>query len=102
MPTKVRKLKKMIRDGKRRIGFITTTPESERDIPVQSVIVRDAYVWKSKSGNWLIRGRDIGLEQLDDMKNGHVVKEEYRRPKQMRRVRDFRIDRILDGSIVSN
>lgn len=89
MPSKVRVLRKMASEN-RVIGFVVHTPGSERGLATQSVVLKNAEVKCTGSGNHIITGRDLQLEAG----RGRINHEDPE-------IRSFRIDRIVNGTITS-
>ena len=89
MPSKVRRLQNLVKEGAT-IGFVAHTPGSERGTGTQSVLLKNAEVKTTKSGQHVITGRDIQLEA----ERGKI---DRKNPT----IRSFRIDRIVNGTIMS-
>ena len=89
MASKVETLKRLT-GYKRAVAFVAHTPGTQRGTSTQSVILKDATVRQTGDGNYVITGRDIQLEA----DRGRI---DHENPV----IRSFRIDRIVNGTIMS-
>ena len=101
MPTIARKIKEAAFKNKR-ISFLVETPTSDSGIPVQSVMMKDFVVKRTRNGSTIVQGRDLAKElQQDVLQNRSVASGQHRRKTQTV-VRSYRVDRIIPRSLISS
>jgi len=83
------------------VCFVSETPTSERGVIIQAVILTDIKVRRSKEGNLLVSGRDAAIEAERDLVAYGRTCESFnrKRAKEDKRWRQFRLDRIVRGTI---
>lgn len=99
---KLDKLRRLCKSG-RKVAFSVYTPSTEQGRLVHSTILRDAVVSRTSHGDYIITGRDIEEELKFDLSNGvqsEKLKSSKRRKKSDLKFRAYRIDRIIDGTIL--
>jgi len=98
MPTKERKLKALCAK-KKRVSFVVETPESEGLYPVQNVILYKPEVRKTKTGKYVVIGINKAREMSRDKIAGIQRLPGQKRRKRERQIRQYRVDRIVNGTI---
>lgn len=99
---KVDRLRKLCKGGKK-VGFIVQTPGTESGRMFHCVTMMQAKVEKTLEGNFIIVGYDVELTLTKMAKSGADISKRvmFSRIKPEYKVyRSYRIDRILDGTIV--
>lgn len=101
--TKVERLKQMAKD-KKRVAFLVKTPTSERGIPVQAVMLKDFDVRKASprnGGHYYVIGRDLQMELIADHEQDRTIAPGAHRRRAETMIRNFRVSRIVDRTIIS-
>jgi hypothetical protein len=99
---KVKRLQNLCKEG-RRVGFLVYTPGTESGRLVHAATMEDATVEKTQEGNYIIKGRDLEEELKADLANGanpETLSVLRKRPDDQKKFRSYRIDRIINGTIV--
>lgn len=98
---KVERLKRLCKEG-RRIGFIVETPGTKSGRPYHSTFLMDAEVKKTEDGEYVITGIDIELSLVASLEANKKASKRAVITKKMNELcfRSYRIDRIMDGTIV--
>lgn len=99
---KVDRLRKLCSDGKR-IGFIAFCPETRSGRPYHCATLVNAEVKKTSDGNYIITGIDVELTLGNFAEQGKIPGKRVvisRNFDGNEVFRSYRIDRIVDGTIV--
>lgn len=83
------------------VCFVAETPSSERGLLAQAVLLTDFHMKRAKDGSVLVEGRDAALEAERDILTKLEPKSSYlrKRPKKAKRWRQFRLSRIVRGTL---
>jgi len=101
--TKVERLRRISKD-RGRVAFLVKTPTSERGISAQAVMLKDFEVRKAEArngGHYYVIGRDLQLEIIADQERGRTIAPGTHRKRSETVIRNFRVNRIIDRSIIA-
>jgi hypothetical protein len=93
------KISKIANEHKK-IAFVVKTPGSTGDL-IQTVMLRDFMVKKTRDGNFIVVGRDACKEWLRDLETGYSVQKRRHRVKAHQVIRSYRLDRIYPRTIIA-
>lgn len=99
---KVDRLRKLCKGGKK-VGFIVHTPGTESGRVFHCTTMMEAKVEKTLEGNFVIVGYDVELTLTKMAENGVDISKRVMFSKikpEYKVYRTYRVDRILDGTIV--